>query len=180
MINALGGFSQVGMVVADIDQTMRYMTAKLGIGPFFVVRKVTPEDYYYRGAPAPAPLISLAFAQAGAMQVELIQQHNDAPSAYTEFLRAGREGCQHLSVWFSDRDTYTQARERLFASGLTAVHENGARAMARYVYFATDIPGGLMIEIAESLTPNVRALFDGVAQAAQGWTGADPIREVAV
>jgi hypothetical protein len=48
-------------------------------------------------------------------------------------------------------------RERLIASRLTVVHENGARTMARYVYFATEIPSGLMIEIAESLPPNVRA-----------------------
>jgi hypothetical protein len=48
-------------------------------------------------------------------------------------------------------------RERLIASRLTVVHENGARTMAHYVYFATEIPSGLMIEIAESLPPNVRA-----------------------
>lgn len=57
------------------------------------------------------------------------------------------------------------------------MHENGDQAaFARFAYFATDAPGGLMLEIAEALTPNVRALFEQVARAATDWDGANPIR----
>jgi hypothetical protein len=110
------------------------------------------------------------------MQIELIQQHNDAPSAYTEFLAAGREGAQHAAVWFSDRDAYTRCRAQLLHSGLTLVHEDGARSPARFAYFETQMPGGLMVEIAEALIPSVRAIFDSVAQAAKQWDGSNPIR----
>src|SRR5580658_3016253 len=99
LINSLAGFSQVGMVVRDADKNMRYLAQTLGIGPFFVHREIKPDYFYYRGSPSAAPVITLGFAQAGAVQIEVIQQHNDVPSAYTEFLSAGREGAQHLSIW---------------------------------------------------------------------------------
>ena len=176
LINSLGGFSQVGMVVRDADATMRYLSETLGVGPFFVMRELTPPDFQFRGKPSEPPVMTLGFAQAGPLQIEIIQQHNDVPSAYTEFLDAGREGAQHLSIWFSDCDAYTEAREKLCAAGLTIVHETGPDAPSRFAYFATDIPGGLMVEIAEAKTPASAGLFDSFAEAARNWDGRDPIR----
>jgi hypothetical protein len=176
LINSFGGFSQVGMVVRDADKTMRYLAETLGVGPFFVHREIRPGDFYYRGSPSAAPVMTLGFAQAGAIQIEVIQQHNDVPSAYTEFLAAGREGAQHLSIWL-DRDEYTRARTQLtFDTQLTIVHESGAGG-ARFAYFATLLAGGLMIEIAEAKTAGAREMFDGYAQASTGWDGSHPIRE---
>jgi catechol 2,3-dioxygenase-like lactoylglutathione lyase family enzyme len=177
MINSLGGIRQLAMVVRDADATMRYFTRTLGVGPFFVVRDYIPDDFRYKGHPARAPRLTLCFAQSGPIQVEIIQQHDDAGSAYREFLEAGQEGCQHVAVWFDDAAAYTRARQRLVDCGLTLVHENGELAKAaRFAYFATELPGGLMLEIAEALTPNVRGLFEAVARAARNWDGNDPIR----
>lgn len=179
MINQLGGVRQIGMVVRDAEKTMRYMTEKLGIGPFFVVRRIAPDDFRYRGAPAPPPVMTLCFAQAGPVQIELIEQHNDAPSAYTEFLGAGREGSQHIALWFSEKSAYTAARQQVLDAGLKLIHENGTNAaVARFAYFETELPGGLMVELAEALIPDVRELFETVANAARGWNGSDPIRYV--
>jgi catechol 2,3-dioxygenase-like lactoylglutathione lyase family enzyme len=177
LINSLGGFSQVGMVVRDADKTMRYLAQTLGIGPFFVHREIKPDYFYYRGSPSAAPVITLGFAQAGAVQIEVIQQHNDVPSAYTEFLSAGREGAQHLSIWL-DRDGYTAARALLIRdAGLTIVHETGDGAWSRFAYFETPLPGGLMIEIAEAKIAGAREMFDGYAKASMQWDGGHPIRE---
>jgi catechol 2,3-dioxygenase-like lactoylglutathione lyase family enzyme len=176
LINALGGFSQVGMVVKDADATMRYLSETLGIGPFFVMREIMPDDFRFRGAPSAPPVLTLGFAQAGPVQIEVIQQHNDAPSAYLEFFAAGREGCQHLSIWLDDRDAYTRARGQLSQCGLSLIHETGEASWSRFAYFATEIPGGLMVEIAEARIPAVRAVFENVARAAVDWDGRDPIR----
>jgi hypothetical protein len=175
LVNALGGFSQIGMVVADADKAMAYMADKLGIGPFYALREISPENYYYRGKPMSSPVITLCFAQAGPVQIELIQQHDDTPSAYREFLAAGREGCQHLSIWFAEHAAYERARGYIDGSGFTMVHESKS-SWAPFAYFATDMPGGLMLEIAEARTPATRHIFEGVAKAAQAWDGADPIR----
>jgi hypothetical protein len=177
LISSLGGFSQLGMIVSDADKTMKYMTDKLGIGPFFVMRKITPGEFYFRGKPAPAPVMTLGFAQAGNVQIEVIQQHNDTPSAYTEFLAAGHEGAQHCSIWL-DRESYTQAREKLLANGFTIVHESRDESAGRFAYFNTDLPGAFMVEIAEARTPGTPHFFDTVAETGTNWDGTDPIREL--
>lgn len=180
MINKLGGIRQLALVVRDAETTMLTLSKTFGIGPFFVVRNMIPDDYRFRGQPAKAPVLTLGFAQAGPLQIEIIQQHNNAPSAYTEFLAASSEGCQHVGVWFSDSAAYTAARQMILDSGLILVHENGANAaIARFAYFATDIPGGLMLEIAEAQTPGVKSMFETVALAAIDWDGQDPIRTFA-
>jgi hypothetical protein len=45
---------------------------------------------------------------------ELIQQFNDVPSLYRDFLAAGHEGMQHWSSWPVN---YQEIRERALRSG---------------------------------------------------------------
>ena len=54
-------------------------------------------DFQYKGQPSPVD-VSLALANAGTLQIELIQQRNDAPSLYLDFLRAGHEGYNTLAM----------------------------------------------------------------------------------
>ena len=179
MINALGGIRQLALVVRDADKVMRHLAESLGVGPFYVMREIAPTDYHYRGKPAPAPVLTLGFAQAGPLQIEIIQQHNDAPSGYLDFLSGGLEGCQHVATWFGDPAEYDAARQRMLDAGLTLVHENGARAVGfRFAYFSTDLPGGLMLEIAEALSPAIKPLTDLIASSAETWDGSEPIRQV--
>jgi hypothetical protein len=120
----------------------------------------------------------MAFAQSGDVQIELIQQHNDAPSAYREFLSAGREGVQHLSPWFDDPAAYDEARAALIARGMTLVHETiHDDGSPRFVYFETGRPEAPLMELSEALIPSVRFIPDTVAAAARGWDGSDPVRE---
>lgn len=169
LISALGGFSQIGMVIADADKTMHYMTEMLGIGPFLILREITLDNYWYRGASARSPVLTVGLAQAGSLQMEIIQQHDDAPSVYADFMADGRDGCQHLSAWFSDRETYMQAFDRLISNGLRLVQQGGSIERLRFAYFESDIPGQPMIELSESLVPEARGLSDAVAwQAGDG------------
>ena len=43
--------------------------------------------------------MSCAFAQAGPMQIELIEQHTDGPSVYRDMFPAGTGGFHHLCYW---------------------------------------------------------------------------------
>jgi hypothetical protein len=97
-----GGIRQIGMVVRDPRAAMLYWAEVLGVGPFFVSEDVTFEAYRYRGRPMPSPVVTLGYAQAGDLQIEVIAQHDDTPSCYLEFLASGREGLQHLSSWFQN------------------------------------------------------------------------------
>lgn len=175
-VRDLGGFRQIGMIVSDLDRTMSYMVEMLGVGPFFTLRDLKMDHFRFRGAPGPSPVVSVGLAQAGPVQIELIQQLNDAPSIYREFLAAGREGCQHLAVWLDDQAAYERTCAGLVGGGMRLAQESGSTAFIRSAFFETDILGGLMIEVSEQRLACARPFGDSLAQAARDWAGEDPIR----
>jgi hypothetical protein len=77
---------------------MRHWTEVLGVGPFYYIERVKRDWFRYRSEPSDAE-VSIALANSGDLQIELIQQRNDAPSMYRDFLNSGREGLQHMSYW---------------------------------------------------------------------------------
>jgi catechol 2,3-dioxygenase-like lactoylglutathione lyase family enzyme len=177
MSRFVGPIRQIGHVVRDVNSAMRYWTEVLGIGPFYVIAEQEISNFHYRGRPSPSPVITMAFAQSGEVQIELIQQHNDAPTAYREFLSAGREGVQHISPWFDDPHAYDRARAAMIARGMTLVHETvHDDGFPRFVYFETGTPEAPLLELSEALLPSARIVPDTVAAASVGWDGSDPVR----
>jgi catechol 2,3-dioxygenase-like lactoylglutathione lyase family enzyme len=179
MSRLFGEMRQIAFVVRDLDQALRYWTETLGVGPFFLLRDFIPVDYRYRGELAPAPRLTLALGYSGEFQIELIQQHDDYPSAYRDFLLSGREGFQHVSSWVT-RAEYDQTMETVRARGVTPAHEGAlAGSGIRFVYFATDSsPGGLLYEMAEVKEPPLYDVMMRIQAAARAWDGSDPIREL--
>lgn len=171
-----GPVRQVGHVVRDIDTAMRHFTGVLGVGPFFVNREMAFTEFRYRGQDAPAPVCTLALAQWGDTQIELIQQHDTAPSAYREFLSAGRSGVQHFSTWYEDAQGYDAARAQALAQGLALVHEG--RAGVRFCYFESGSADAPLIEFSEALHPDSRWAVDKIARASRDWDGSDPVRQL--
>jgi catechol 2,3-dioxygenase-like lactoylglutathione lyase family enzyme len=175
-----GDVRQIAFVVRDLAPALRYWTETLGVGPFFVLREIRPDTFRYRGAPSPPPTLTIAFGNSGGVQVELIQQHDEHPSAYRDFLASGREGLQHVSSWLT-RTEYDATMARMLAAGHAVAHEGAmAGGGVRFAYFATDtvIPGGLMYEIADVAEPQVYPMMQMIAAAARGWDGSEPIREL--
>jgi len=178
MSRIIGPIRQVGHIVRDVDSAMSYWTGTLGIGPFYVIREARMGNFHYRGHRSEDIVITMAFAQSGDVQIELIQQHNNVPSAYREFLSAGREGMQHLSPWFDDPAAYEAARAALIAQGMTLVHETQHDdGTPRFVYFETGRPDAPLIELSEAMLPAACIVPDTVAQAARDWDGSTPVRE---
>jgi len=88
MSRLFGGVIQNGYMVRDIEAAMRHWIDVLGVGPWFYIDHLPVADFQYKGQPSPVD-ISLALANSGTLQIELIQQRNDAPSLYLDFLHAG-------------------------------------------------------------------------------------------
>ena len=65
-----------------------------GVGPWFYVDRVQTDYFLCRGVESELE-VSVAKANSGDIQLELVQQRNDASSAFTEFLDAGHEGAHH-------------------------------------------------------------------------------------
>src|SRR5262245_55969464 len=79
MSRFFGSIRQNGYVVRDIEAALKHWTTVLGVGPFFYFERVQIDDFRYRGQPSNAEF-SIALANSGALQIELIQQRNNAPS----------------------------------------------------------------------------------------------------
>lgn len=171
MSRFLGEIRQLGYVVSDIEAAMKYWTKTMGVGPWYYNSCVPIEDYRYDGQPHQVHN-SVALANSGFIQVELIQTRNDAPSMYRDFQRAGHLGLQHVAYWTENFDSdlaVMEARDfRVKMSG--RVGERG-----RFVYFDKEMHPGTVIELSEVVGPKGR-MFDTIREASKNWDGNDPVR----
>ena len=166
-----GEIRQLGYVVPDIEAAMDYWSRVLGVGPFFYAERVPVVNFTYRGAPS-SPVTSVALANSGAVQVELIQQRNDAPTMYRDFVQAKGSGLQHVAYWTQNFDA---DMERLSARGFKVGMGGEVGARGRFVYFETEYHPGAVIELSEVEGPKGR-MFDLIRNASIGWDGSDPVR----
>jgi len=167
-----GPIRQIGYVVRDLDVGMQSWCA-LGVGPWFAIRKFEQKECRYRGALC-EPTISVAFANSADMQIELIQQHDTAPSIYHEFLEAGREGFHQLAWWVADFDVVTRKAHH---AGWPVVFSGDSGAV-RFAYLEVDPRVSTVVEVME-LNDASRGLAELVARAAAQWDGVtDPIRSL--
>lgn len=171
MSRIFGEVRQNGYVVRDIEAAMKHWLEVLGVGPFFYIPEARFERFTFRGVESD-PRLSLAFANSGDLQIELIQQHNDAPSMYVEFLNQGREGLQHVSSWEEDIDAIVaRAAERGIEVGQRGTIAGGIE----FVYFDTGVQPGTVFEVSNLAGP-LAAFPQMIADAARSWDGSDPIR----
>jgi hypothetical protein len=143
------------------------------VGPWLLLPHLTQTGSIYRGEPA-EPVVSIAFANSGDMQLELIEQEDDSPSIYREFLDAGREGFHHLAWWADDFGTVSRAAQD---AGWPIVHAGNAGGMAQFAYYDAGGVTSTVIEIME-LTDATRWLVATVRDAAADWDGTDPVRNL--
>jgi hypothetical protein len=118
--------------------------------------------------------MSVAIAQWGDVQIELIQQHDSTPSIYSEFAARHGEGLQHLGVMTPSLDEHLA---RLHGYGVEPVQWGATAAGMRFAYVGTDAHPGGMIELIET-GPAVAAFFAMVRKAAAGWDGTRPLRKL--
>lgn len=173
-----GEIRQLGHVVPDIDDAMAFWTGKMNVGPFFVMRDIQFTHFYYRGQSVASPRVSIAIAYSGEVQIELIQQLDKAPSAYNEFLSAGRSGLHHYSTWFAERDEYERTRSWALDAGFNLVMECRPDNEGRLAYFETGNIAAPLLELSEALAPSAEPLLRAVHQASCDWDGSDPVRMI--
>ena len=173
MSRRFGPVRQNGYVVRDIEAALRHWTEVLGVGPFFYFERVPIVDFRYRGEPQELA-VSIALANSGPLQIELIQQRNEAPSMYRDFLARGCEGLQHVAYWTEqfDADLARLGREGFRVGQSGCIGENG-----RFVYFDTEQHPGTVVELSEINGPKGR-FFRHIAEVAAAWDGSEPVRRM--
>lgn len=171
MSRIFGEIRQNGYIVRNIESAMRYWIEVMGVGPFFYFDRMPPHEFNYRGQPSSIEL-SIALANSGNLQIELIQQHNEAPSMYLDFLRKGHEGLQHVAYW---TETFDADLARLKSAGYE-IGQSGGVSDGRFVYFLAEDHPGTVIEFSE-ISGRKGKFFKRVAESARIWDGSDPIRK---
>lgn len=171
MSRIFGNIAQIGYVVRDIDAAMDNWV-KHGVGPWFYVDRVQTDYFRYRGADSDMQM-SVALANSGDVQLELIQPRNDAPSMYKDFLDSGREGAQHIAYWSND---FQALLDRALAAGYTIGQEGSIGGeQGRFAYLDTEVEQGTVIEISDISGPK-GLFFQYIRDVAATWDGSDPIR----
>ena len=171
MSRFFGQIRQLGYVVPDIEAAMDYWSRVLGVGPFFYNPKVPIKNYRYKGE-VYEPHNSVALANSGPLQIELIQCRNAVPSMYKDFTDAGHSGLQHVAYWTSD---YDADLERLTAQGFKVVMSGEVGERGRFCYFDTYYHPGTVIELSEVAGPKGE-MFRLIREASETWDGSDPVR----
>ena len=172
-IAALGEIMQLAYVPADFDAALRHWTQVVGAGPFFALDHVQMQDVRYCGAPSDIDF-SMALGYWGDMQIELIRQHNDAPSIYKAWRDAGREGLQHVCILVDD---IAHARAVCAAADAAVTQEGRVAGGGEVIYVDTGGGPGTMVEILQP-GPGTRDFFAMMRDAARGWDGSDPLRRL--
>ncbi len=170
MSRYFGPVAQAGYVVRDVNQAIEHWASELGIGPFFRLDHSRPANFRY-GASQQGPDLTIALAYSGDLQIELIQQNDDSPSPYLEFLEEVGEGLQH---WGFFSNNYSVDYQRAIDRGHIIAHEGDFGDDSRFVYFRSTGHAGPMSELVE-LNPATSGLFEMLRNAAHDWDGKDPL-----
>lgn len=175
MSRFFGEIRQVAYLVPDIEAAMDYWANTLGVGPWFYNPRVPIRNFTYRGESF-EPHNSVALANAGGLQMELLQIRNDVPSMYRDFIRAGHQGSQHFAYWTENFDADL---ERAEGAGFKVCMSGEVGEKGRFVYFEDrSHPGahpGTVIELSEVAGPKGK-LFRMIREASRDWDGKDPVR----
>lgn len=164
---------QYGYVVDDIEEAAMHWFNLVGAGPFIHSPHHVSPDHFYRGQPSEADL-SYAFGQAGPAHIQLIQQHNDAPSVYREMFPVGQSGLHHVAIlppdWEGEKKRYEDAGYETVTTLVSA---------SRVAYMDTRPAIGCFVELYED-NERLRETFASWKKLHEEWDGVtDPIRVIA-
>lgn len=162
-------FFQLGHVVDDVLAAASKWVRAFGIGPFHVLPVVEQRSNF--GGEMRSVRIQVAVAQAGPVQIELIQQHCRTPSIFQDWSRGGTSAFHQIATMTDD---YDAKKSRFEALGYKIAAESDAGEF-RVAYVDTSADFGFYTEVVESypgLLTQVRAISDTCAN----WNGIDPVR----
>lgn len=162
-------FFQLGFLVGDVIEACAAWADTFGVGPFHVM-PVVDQHATYRGQPNTIS-IQVAAAQAGPVQIELIQQHCDRPSIFQDWHRGRVAGLHQLCTVTPDYEGRKAHYERL-GYELAAESANGR---FRVAYFDTSADFGFFTEVVEE-TQRFLSQLQSISQTCADWDGTDPVR----
>lgn len=169
----VNGYCQLGFIVEDIHAAMASFTRHVNAGPWFFMEGMQIKNVKYRGQTTQIDA-SLANGNAGHLQIELIQQNNDAPSVFTEIITTRGYGLHHQGIAVRDFDAQLEKFEAM-GYEVVAYGENDIPVRAAYLDTKGNFP--TFLEIMET-NETVETLFAAMYHASVGWDGSQPVRRI--
>jgi hypothetical protein len=172
MSSVFGEVRQIGFMSRDIDRSMQYFADAWGVGPWYILRHL-PAAMLYHGEAIDLD-ISIAMANCGDLQFEIVMQHNDeVRSLYTDSLaHTPQLHIQHFAVWKDDvRATEAEAHAR----GWQSIFETNS-GPGKSIFIAHPDEPAVCLELSDC-DPFKDAVRDAIKQIASTWDGSDPVRE---
>lgn len=164
---------QIAYHVPDPVAAAERCVRDYGWGPFFLLEHIPLQWCRYRGAAAEFDHSS-AYGQAGEVMVELITQHNDAPSVLRDLYAPDQTGVHHVACFVDDLAAALQRqRERGHAVALEARTETGVD----FAMVDLSVTLGHMLELYEP-GADLRRFYAHVRKCADGWDGSRPVRRL--
>ena len=167
---------QIAWVVENLEAAAERLAKSMQIGPFLMLRHIQLDDPHHHGRPQRTDF-SLCLAQAGEVQMELVEQHDDTPSVYRDVFPDGPPGgmaFHHVAVIVPDVFAETA---RYNALGFPTA-SSGRFGSIDFTYIDTTGAGGFMVEVLPDV-PEMHAFFGKVRGAAEDWDGKTIWREFA-
>ena len=162
-------FSSVTSSTMSSQQLLSWVRA-FGIGPFHVLPVVGQQADY--GGEMRTVQIQVAVAQAGPVQIELIQQHCHTPSIFSEWSRGGTSAFHQIATVTNDYD----GKSRTLQGSWLHDRRGEPRRRFRVAYMDTSAEFGFYTEIVESsLDLSRRRCVPSPTPAPTG-TALDPVR----
>jgi methylmalonyl-CoA/ethylmalonyl-CoA epimerase len=173
LIAQLGEIMQMAYVPRDFEQALRFWTKTLGARPFYSFEHVKLDRARYRGQPVEIDF-SMMLGYWGNMQIELITQHNEAPSIFKTWRDDGHEGLHHVCMLVDDID---RARDLCNRARLQVAQEALVPGGGEVMY--VDSAGGpaSLLEILKP-APGTAEFFRMMREEHRTWDGSDPVRRV--
>ena len=134
---------QIGIVVKNIDETIKYYEKLFGFGPF-EVRYVDYSTATYHGEVA-GYRGKRAFFSLGPMQIELIELV-DGKTIHADFLREKGEGLNHLGFRVANIE---HAKKQAGELGFKIIQSFTRPDGTGFAYLDSDKVGGVIFELSE-------------------------------
>jgi hypothetical protein len=163
---------QLGFVVDDLLTTARRWVEVFGVGPFHIMPRAS-NVCRYRGGEARVD-IHIGVAQAGPVQIELIEDFTDGPSVFSDLrdrYGGSRTGFHQICTVTPDYDGKKAHYEALGYELACEFTSPGQRV----AFFDTVSDFGFFTEVAEGKS-SFLANLARISQTCSQWDGADPIR----
>lgn len=145
-------FVQIGVMVRDLDRTVKVLSEVFGLGPFRFITYPPPDradmETTYRGQPGQFSH-RIAFTELGPIELEIVQPLT-GESTLTEFLDEHGEGIHHIRFNVAN---IQQVTDYLAEHGIEpALSGTGLRPGTTWIHFDTSDEVGFVIEVMNTLS----------------------------